>query len=293
MIIPNLIIPGAAKSGTSSLHEYLRIHPEIAMSSQKEPHFFTLKKKFDLGLDFYNSIFPEANDKHLYHGESSTSYLPNKDAIHKIKNTLGEVKFIIILRNPVKRAISHYKWLVTLGREKDSFRKAVLKNIKEGANYKKPEKGGIWKGYYTSSLYGKHLKYLYELYTKDNILVITTEDLANNPLSTLNKCFSFLKIRELDEVPEIRSNVTKEKNNKSTSLKHTIKKGLNSLKNNPKLFLKIPIIFNDKISQKFINKEKLITNVDESDELWILDYLKEDIILFKTFHPEILKKWKL
>ena len=67
MVLPNLIIPGAAKSGTSSLHEYLNLHPDISMSFKKEPHFFTLTEKYEKGLGFYEGMWNE-NKKGKYYG---------------------------------------------------------------------------------------------------------------------------------------------------------------------------------------------------------------------------------
>src|SRR5690606_3691557 len=120
---PNLIVPGAPKSGTSSLHEYLNLHPDIEMSRVKEPHFFTHNKIYQEGLDFYKKMF--LNPQIKYHGESSTAYFSDQLALKRIQKDVKDVKFILILRNPVERTISHYRWLVSHFQEFRSFRRSI------------------------------------------------------------------------------------------------------------------------------------------------------------------------
>ena len=116
MVRPNLLIVGAAKSGTTSLHNYLNQHPDIFMSAHKEPHFLINN---DIGVnripngicnyDEYIALFKEKED-YKYRGESSTMYLQFPEfTIKNIKKYLDNVKVVIILRNPVERAFSGYQ----------------------------------------------------------------------------------------------------------------------------------------------------------------------------------------
>ena len=117
MALPNLLIVGAAKSGTTSLHNYLNQHPDIFMCSPKEPHFLINKEigkqrinKGIIDLKDYESLFGEK--AHLkYRGESSVMYLSFPEiAIKNIKHYLDDdIKIIIMLRNPVERAYSGYQ----------------------------------------------------------------------------------------------------------------------------------------------------------------------------------------
>ena len=101
---PNLFIPGAAKSGTTSLHELLDLHPNISMSCVKEPHFWTRLEfenftKKDIGN--YLSLFDEKKNA-KYRGESSTGYMVFPSFIEHLKQHYdSQPKFIFILRNPI------------------------------------------------------------------------------------------------------------------------------------------------------------------------------------------------
>ena len=136
---PNFIIVGAPKCGSTSLYSYLDKHPDVFMSPIKEPGFLikeyyqnispkspNYKKQFDylvLEKDKYFSLFSNL-DKH-YHafGEASVTYMFSPDlAIKNILKYIGKnVSIIIILRNPVDRCISQYKYISELGFEKNSF----------------------------------------------------------------------------------------------------------------------------------------------------------------------------
>ena len=117
MALPNLLIVGAAKSGTTSLHNYLNQHPSVFMCSPKEPHFLISNEigeqripKGVLNIEDYVSLFKGTSSKR-YRGESSVMYLSFPEfAIKNIKKYLSnEVKIIIMLRNPVERAYSGYQ----------------------------------------------------------------------------------------------------------------------------------------------------------------------------------------
>lgn len=107
---PNLFIPGAAKSGSSSLHEYLKFHPDIFMSDIKEPHYFSHKENYYNRKSEYYGLF-ENTRSYKYRGESSTGYMVFPGVIDRIKNDIGDAKFIFVLRNPIDRCFSHYHWV--------------------------------------------------------------------------------------------------------------------------------------------------------------------------------------
>lgn len=102
--LPNLIIPGVQKAATSSLHHYLTQHPSITGGNIKELHFFDLDSKFGRGKKWYKQQFPNANDYIL---DATPNYLYEDHIPLRIKETLGNnVKFIIVLREPVSRCFS-------------------------------------------------------------------------------------------------------------------------------------------------------------------------------------------
>ena len=135
MILPNFLIIGSAKAGTTSLHYYLNQHPEIYMTAVKEPRFFALEGK---NLNFsgpdkdiinstsvttyeeYIALFEEVSSEKAI-GETSPLYLYSEKAIQRIHHYLPDVKLIVILRNPIDRAFSCYTHLLREGYESLSF----------------------------------------------------------------------------------------------------------------------------------------------------------------------------
>ncbi len=113
--LPDFLIIGAAKCGTTTLFHKLGQHPDISMASMKEPEFFSRDERYERGLDWYRSLFAAA-EPHQRCGEASGTYtwhpsLP--DAAGRIARTLPDVKLIYIMRHPIERAYSHYIQQVT------------------------------------------------------------------------------------------------------------------------------------------------------------------------------------
>ena len=119
---PNFFIPGAAKSGTTTLHDMLNTHPEISMSSVKEPGYWKNKNFKEFGnteMHNYQNLFDNTKK---FKGESSTAYMYYDSFINNVKNNYKEPpKFIFILRNPIDRYFSHVNWMKGLGLEKNNL----------------------------------------------------------------------------------------------------------------------------------------------------------------------------
>lgn len=204
----NLIIPGFGKSGTSSLHEYLDLHPNICMSKPKETHFFAIDKQYGKGSDFHNRIFEGCGEKSvMYYGESSTIHCLWKPALTRIKNDLDNPKIILILREPVERLLSHYNWLWALTLEKRSLLKAVAEEEKNGFHPDINLKGN-YPSYILSSNYSYWCPLIVSLFEKDNVLFLDSKELFSAKEKTMKKCFEFLKIENIDIENEIHKNKT-------------------------------------------------------------------------------------
>ena len=117
-MLPTFIIPGAAKSGSTSLYHNLCQHPDILMSSNKEPNFFLLHWGKD--ITFYQQFFSHYSGEKAI-GEATVGYMPDTRVPARIYSVLPNVKLIFTLRNPVSRAVSHYVWRVNKGQEHRSF----------------------------------------------------------------------------------------------------------------------------------------------------------------------------
>ncbi len=189
MTLPNFLIIGAAKSGTTSLYVYLMQHPEIYMSPVKETHFFSFdsESKMTKGpgdpihkaiTDFneYQALFDGVTDEKAI-GEASTSYLYRPEAPGRIHKILPDAKLIAILRNPADRAFSAYMHVVRDERE-------TAKDFAEALSYEENRKAAGWEPiwHFTSvGHYYEHLKRYYDLFHPDQIKVYLHEDLNDHP----------------------------------------------------------------------------------------------------------------
>jgi hypothetical protein len=197
-VMPDFIIIGAMKCGTTSLYNYLIQHPCIIAARKKEIHFFD--KHYDKGIKWYRSNFPTVLKKklvksikgHALTGEASPSYMANPFTAERIKKALPNAKLIFLLRNPAERAFSHYCHWVRHDKEKLSFEDAIaieFRRLKEVEVY--PQVNGQHK-YITKGLYELQLQTWFELFTKNQLLFIHSEEFFRNPEFQLNRVFKFL-----------------------------------------------------------------------------------------------------
>ncbi len=219
MTLPNFLIIGAPKAGTSSLYEYLKQHPQIYMSPEKEPHFFALEnEKIDFRgpgdlyrhrnavtrLEDYLQLFDQVTDE-IAIGEASTTYLGSLKAPERIKQFIPQVKLIVVLRNPVDAAYASYLHLVRDGDEKTTdFYKALQKEEERIAkNWE-----GIWH-YKQRGFYYAQLKRYFDLFNQEQIKVYLHEDYTQNPQEVLRDIFQFLNVDNLFNVDtSLRYNVS-------------------------------------------------------------------------------------
>jgi hypothetical protein len=206
MTLPNLFLPGAGKSGTSSLHSYLQLHPDIFMSTPKEPLFFSDPDRYSSSMAEYELLFSGGADRPI-RGESSTSYLHFPGVPERIANTITSPRFIFLLRNPVERTISHFRWMTARGGEDRPLREAVSADMDDVPDVKN-DVGGNYRYYACESRYAEHIARYRSVFDADQVLLLTSEELRDQPLVTLNLCASFLGVAPFKEVASIWSNTT-------------------------------------------------------------------------------------
>jgi hypothetical protein len=207
--IPNFYILGAAKCGTTSLYHYLSVHPSIYMSDNKEPHYFDNHDVFNRGVEAY------INDNYSRHtnevsGEATPTYFSNSDVvIPRMKALYGDeflnLKFIVIVRDPVDRCWSHYLHMKRIGNEFLSFREAIKQ---EHSRLK--EEPLRWVGYFEDGLYGKHLSLWLQHVQENALLVISSRELGEAPAIVMNRIHKFLGVESIE--------------NKDASIRHNIAK---------------------------------------------------------------------
>ncbi len=176
---PNFLLIGSARSGTTGLYHNLLQHPDIFMPVKKELHYFS--HSYSKGIKWYKEQFKNAKNQKMV-GEASVSYTyPEGNSVsQRIFNTLGpNVKFIYMVRNPIQRTISHYRYYKNYGlKEPLEFEEAIDKNP-------------IYIG---TSKYSEFINEYVKLFKKENFLIIVFEDYIKNTHAELCKIFNFLGI---------------------------------------------------------------------------------------------------
>jgi len=194
----DFFIVGAPKAGTTSLYHYLNEHLEIEMSSQKEPDYFSDsliqnkgmyygKNRIDT-LEKYNNLF--INPEVKLRGEGSVSYLFYDDVPLKIKTYNPEAKIIIILRDPVDRAFSHYLMDYRLGLVSESFEDIINKKSKHKNAHL------FYQQYIQVSEYAPQIKRYLNVFKRENILFIDYEDFKNDVAGVVNNVYLFLGVND-------------------------------------------------------------------------------------------------
>lgn len=194
------MIIGVMKAATTSLYTYLKQHPQVFMSSIKEPKFFNnFGKAPNLELQIkgirkiktfkeYYTLFEDVKNE-IAIGEASVSYLFDKDCPKLIKKYLPETKMIAILRQPVDRAYSNFLHAKKAGNEDISEFAEAFQEKERKKNKDQPIKYYQEKGYYYDQL-----KRYYNLFPKENIKVLLFEEVINDPVTTSQEIFEFLNV---------------------------------------------------------------------------------------------------
>ncbi len=204
--ICNLIVPGFPKSGSSSFHNYLAQHPALCMSEPKEPHFFSIDDEWKKGVAHHNSLFRGRTAAASYYGESTTTYCICPDAIKRIAANLKGPKIIILMREPVTRLLSHYRWMYKLGLESELLMDALKGS--EGGFHPDRRFMGCYKSYLEFSSYSKFVPLWANEFGDQNVLLISTESLRNDPVRIMNKCFHFLNLCPISNIHLVEDNIT-------------------------------------------------------------------------------------
>ena len=201
--LPNTMIVGAQKSGTSSLFSYLTQHPDILGSSRKEVHYFDggwdpRVNSFEKGEYWYRAHFPlmtkGTSQKTIL--EATPSYLFIPDVPKRIKAQIPDAKIIVMLRDPVERAISHFYYEVSGGHETRPIMQAlieeedILASLWEGRKYKAPD--FLRCSYKARGRYVEQLGRYFDVFGQEKVLVLSSKDLFEKTADTLALTFDFL-----------------------------------------------------------------------------------------------------
>ena len=201
--LPNFLIIGAGRAGTTSLHHYLRQHPEVFMPERKEPSYFAwadgalpsgvpgtdwLRETVVTSRTAYEAMFADARGARAI-GEASPAYLASSDAPARIQATIPDARLVAILRDPVERA--HAQWL---GLRRDGVDPAPTFEEALRQEDRRISAGWPYAGLTLNSFYHRLLSRYYERFPPEQIRVCLFDELAADPLALMRDLFTFLGV---------------------------------------------------------------------------------------------------
>ena len=202
--LPDFFVVGAAKAGTTSLYEYLRSTPGVHVSPVKEPHYFAPnvwtnqpdKKVVDLAT--YRALFQGAGEKDAV-GEASPFYLWDPDSPALIKEMVSEARVIIMLRDPVERAFSHYLMEVGSGSETLSFYEALQANARQSDGT-----WGVGRHYLEMGQYSEQVRRYLDNFGDSRVKVIFFEDFVEDAKAVVKETLWFLGVEGRAIIPAVK-----------------------------------------------------------------------------------------
>jgi hypothetical protein len=208
-ILPDFIIIGAQRCGTTSLYNYLADHPDVASAFMKETHFFDIH--FSRGLGWYRAHFPSAayrlllqllRHRRLVVGEATPYYLFYPHAPRRVREAVPDAKLIMLLRNPIDRAYSHYHHEVSMGVETASFEEALARE--EAALPEETTRvladecfhsfAHFHYSYLARGIYVDQLELWAKFFGRDQLLILKSEDFYADPAAVVGQVFQFLDL---------------------------------------------------------------------------------------------------
>ncbi len=208
-LLPDFLIIGTQRGGTTSLYHYLQAHPCIQATTTKEIHFFD--RKYHKGLLWYRGHFPTALEKAYAQqvrkrafvtGEASPAYLFHPHVYKRVAQTMPHVKLIVLLRNPVDRAYSQYYHSIELGHENRSFEEAI-RDEQERTNREREKilkeehyQSYAYKhhSYLTRGLYVDQLQAWMDFFPREQFLILKSEDFYADPAAASKEVYTFLNL---------------------------------------------------------------------------------------------------
>ena len=298
MTLPNFLIIGAMKSGTTSLYNYFKQHPEIYMSPIKEPRFFALEmepkppgpvRKPEKGfsevrdLQTYESLFDGITTEKAY-GEASPLYIYHPTAPERIHHHIPNVKIIAILRNPTERAFSHYLHICRIGKEPiTNFSEAIAaepQRLQDNWNT-------LWH-YRRRGQYGEQLQRYFSLFDRSQIRVYLNEDLKTNPQAVFKDAFQFLGVDDQLQIDTARRHNSAKKLPKNQAI-HSFLTQQNPLKSLIKPLL--PASYRHKLRTQINQRNLAVPTLSQDMRQQLVDWYRDDILTLQGLIQRDLSAW--
>ena len=199
--LPDFIVGGAPRSGTTWLYRVLDRHTDIEMAKpvSPEPKFFLVDEVYEHGLSYYSDKWFAGIPAEKRAGEKSTNYLESETAARRIDVDLPEVRLIFILREPVARAVSNWQWSRMNGVESLPFDEALLQEAQREASYPPEQRFSRPFSYFSRGLYRQMLQPYVDRIGLDRMLVLRYEDIWEDARSVARSVHTFLEVPERED----------------------------------------------------------------------------------------------
>jgi len=206
---PRGFILGAMKAGTTSLNSYLRQHPQVLPTARKEIRFFSSDDLYDLGIDWYQSFFPPTPLTGQYLSVDATpAYLRSALAPGRLQQHYPHAKLMVLLRNPVDRAVSQYHYEVWRGKETRPIEEALEADLQRVEQMSDLDRELSCKaGYVASGMYAYQLAWWMRTFPREQFFIESTDRLHEQPQSLVNDVFRFLGLNPRNIDVKARKNV--------------------------------------------------------------------------------------
>ena len=227
-VLPDFFVIGAGRTGTTSLFHYLFQHPSISRSAYDELGFFDVN--FHLGLNWYRSLFPSVLTKFFLRLKTKAfltydvtpSYVRRPWVAKRIHDIFPSTKLIVVLRNPVDKSYSHYYQSAKYG-EKRTFEEVVKQEMNDIVKWKDKSKDNnyfatkVENSILARGFYAEQLPIWFDTFSKKQIMVIQSEELASNTKKIMDDVFQFLELPRFNIPNTKKVNVSQyEKMNQDT-----------------------------------------------------------------------------
>lgn len=299
MILPNFLVIGAAKAGTSSLWYYLNQHPQIYMTPRKETGFFAfegmdldfkgpgdqVENKLPINnLNIYLEQFQNLKSEKAI-GEACTDYIYSPTASQTIHHYIPDVKLIAILRNPIDRAFSQFLGNLNRGIEPlTDFSKAIKQENKRIAN------NWHYRWHYRErGFYYKQLKPYFEKFDKNQIRIYIYDDWQNQQMETLRDIYQFIEVDKDFTTDTSKRLHTAPKTIVKNKLLNQVLRNHNSIKSSLKLF--IPKKIRKQVKSKINHINKVDLSLSNEMRQQLIEVYREDIIKLQDLLNYDLSHW--
>ena len=203
-VLPDFIIIGTVRSGSTSLYYNICEHPSVLEAAYDEIGYFD--SNYHLGENWYRSMFPRKkmmnkireDTGYSITGEDTPFYFWKKEVAERILSDMPETKLIVILRNPVDRAYSNYNLAVRENNEKLTFEEAIGEEIEFLSKNSFRETVDRFRSYLTKGMYVNQIKPWLDIFSREQLHFLSTEQMKNEPCETLDLVFKFLSIPSYD-----------------------------------------------------------------------------------------------